>query len=158
MPYRSTKTYGHNLGLSACFRQHRAESHCKYLHGYALAFSFVFEALQLDKNGWVVDFGSLKPLKEKLVATFDHKVVIANDDPQRMIFETLASDAVNLADVLVLPGGVGCEAFARLAWGHARDTIHDMKLNKRVTVISCECREHGANSAIYLASQEERYA
>ncbi len=41
--YRSTKMYDHNEGLSCCFRQWRAtDSHCRLIHGYALAFKFVF--------------------------------------------------------------------------------------------------------------------
>lgn len=32
----STKTYGHNIGLSAVFRQPHADSHCRFLHGYSL--------------------------------------------------------------------------------------------------------------------------
>jgi 6-pyruvoyltetrahydropterin/6-carboxytetrahydropterin synthase len=56
-----TKSYPHELGLSCVFRQHRAESHCKLLHGYALAFTFVFGCTGTDENGWVFDFGGLKP-------------------------------------------------------------------------------------------------
>ena len=41
MAYYSTKTYGHNIGLSAVFRQPNADhSHCHFLHGYSLAFKF----------------------------------------------------------------------------------------------------------------------
>jgi hypothetical protein len=47
MTYQVTKTYGHELGLSCVFRQHRANTHCKHLHGYALAFDIVFEAKHL---------------------------------------------------------------------------------------------------------------
>ena len=47
--YRSTKLYDHNEGLSCCFRQWRAEhSHCQQVHGYALAFRFVFATDRLD--------------------------------------------------------------------------------------------------------------
>ena len=43
MAYYSTKTYGHNIGLSAVFRQPNADhSHCHLLHGYSLAFTFTF--------------------------------------------------------------------------------------------------------------------
>ena len=81
MSFRSTKTYGHEIGLSACFRQWRAESHCRLLHGYALAVKFVFESEELDVRNWVVDFGSLKTLKGWLEDTFDHTLLVANDDP-----------------------------------------------------------------------------
>ena len=43
MIYKSTKHYGHNIGLSAVFRQPNADhSHCRFLHGYSLAFTFTF--------------------------------------------------------------------------------------------------------------------
>lgn len=146
--WRSTKTYGHDLGLSACFRQWRANSHCALLHGYALSFKFVFEAEDLDSRNWVADFGGLKWLKEQLVQTFDHKLVVAHDDPCIEDFRKLAQ--IGVAEVLVLPG-VGCEMFANLAYGYAvRALERDANLAPRVRVISCECAEHGANSAIYI--------
>ena len=83
--YKSTKTFGHEIGLSACFRQWRADSHCRFLHGYALAIKFVFAANELDVRNWVVDFGSLKSLKSQLEDTFDHKLLVAeNDFPRKM--------------------------------------------------------------------------
>lgn len=154
--YQSTKTYGHDLGLSACFRQHRAtHSHCSYLHGYALSFKFVFEAKTLDDKNWVQDFGGLKELKELLVNTFDHKLVVAYDDPQVDYIASLSG--MGIADVLVLPA-VGCEAFAKIAFDFAKKILHrdqpDPWLQEpRVRVLSCECAEHGANSAIYIESK-----
>lgn len=142
-PYRSTKTFGHELGLSACFRQWRADSHCGYLHGYALAFTVTFEASRLDERNWVMDFGGLKQLESFLAQTFDHKLLIAEDDPQRD--ELCALAGIGCADVLVLPA-VGCEAFARLVFDKAASLYN----NHRLRVLSVECREHGANSAIYL--------
>ena len=46
--FYSSKTYGHERGLSAAFRQWRADSHCKFIHGYSLEFEFVFGANELD--------------------------------------------------------------------------------------------------------------
>lgn len=147
MTFQSTKTYGHDLGLSACFRQWRAtHSHCSMLHGYALAFHFVFEATELDDRNWVVDFGGLAYLKQQLVQTFDHKLVVAADDP--MLDELCALEGLGVADVLVLDA-VGCEQFAKLAYTYACDALNKMGLGDRVRVVSAECREHGANSAIY---------
>lgn len=145
--YRSTKTFGHDLGLSACFRQWRAtHSHCSKLHGYALSFKITFEG-DLDERNWVVDFGGLKWLKERIVEMFDHKTVIAADDPMCIHFEQLHQAGV--ADVLVLEH-VGCEAFAREVFHLAERALRrDANLAPRVRVISVECAEHGANSAIY---------
>jgi 6-pyruvoyltetrahydropterin/6-carboxytetrahydropterin synthase len=142
MTYKSTKTYDHNLGLSATFRQWKAQSHCRHLHGYALAFRFEFQALRLDDRNWVVDFGGLKELKRVLEVYFDHKLVIAFDDPQKVDLLRLAKS--DLCDPVVLPA-VGCEAFAEFAFKKAAEIVNDA----RVQVISCECMEHAGNSAIY---------
>ena len=75
MTYISTKTYGHDIGLSCAFRQWKAESHCKYLHGYSLSITFRFMANELDYRNWVVDFGGLKDLKATLEDYFDHKTL-----------------------------------------------------------------------------------
>ena len=57
MIYKSTKHYGHNIGLSAVFRQPNADhSHCRFLHGYSLAFTFTFACEGLDNKNWAVDF------------------------------------------------------------------------------------------------------
>lgn len=145
MSYFSTKTYGHNLGLSACFRQPNAHSHCKFLHGYSLGFKFVFGCNDLDERNWVVDFGSLKPLKKWLEETFDHKVVLDERDPFMYHFETL--EQAGLAELTVL-NGVGVEKFAFHAYNVAQNII-DQQTKGRCWVESVECMEHGANSAIY---------
>lgn len=144
--YLSTKRYGHEAGLSAVFRQWRANSHCKFLHGYALAFTFVFECKCLDDRNWVVDFGGLKSLKSALESNFDHRLVVAQDDPKLSEFLALQEDG--LAQVVILPN-VGCEAFAKYAFRLAEALVND----ERVRVKSVECAEHSGNSAIYI---EER--
>ena len=145
MPYKSTKTYGHNIGLSACFRQPRAHSHCKFLHGYSLAFRFTFVASELDERNWVVDFGGLKPLKKWLEDNFDHKVVLDTADPYIDTFKILENQ--DLADLNILDG-VGVEKFAEHAYNKAQEIVNEMT-DGRCWVESVECMEHGANSAIY---------
>jgi 6-pyruvoyltetrahydropterin/6-carboxytetrahydropterin synthase len=85
MAFYSTKTYGHNIGLSAVFRQPNAShSHCQLLHGYSLGFKFTFACKTLDDKNWAVDFGGLKPLKKWLEDNFDHKVVLDENDPKHI--------------------------------------------------------------------------
>ena len=143
----STKTYGHNIGLSACFRQPKAHSHCKYLHGYALQFKFTFGCENLDERNWVVDFGGLKPLKAWLEETFDHKVVIDVNDPKKD--DLLLLQTQGLASIVQLEG-VGVEKFAEHAWRKADELVKQMTDN-RCRCVRVECAEHGANSAIYEA-------
>jgi 6-pyruvoyltetrahydropterin/6-carboxytetrahydropterin synthase len=148
MVYRSTKTWGHERGFSCCFRQAAAtHSHCSLLHGYSLSFKFTFESDTLDVRNWVVDFGGLDDLKSDLSYYFDHTLAVAADDPALEHFYAL-HDA-KLADIRVLPA-VGCEAFARLAWGLASLNLEINGIT-HARVISCEVAEHAGNSAIYFA-------
>ncbi len=146
MAYYSTKRYGHNIGLSACFRQpHANHSHCRFLHGYSLAFKFTFGCKELDERNWVVDFGGLKPLKKWLEETFDHKVVLDRQDP--MLYKFAELENAGLAELTILDG-VGVEKFAEHAWNKAQWIVDEMT-DGRCWAVSCECAEHGANSAIY---------
>lgn len=146
MMHYSTKRYGHEIGLSAAFRQHRAQSHCRLIHGYALAVKFVFAAEELDERNWVVDFGGLKPLKQMLEDTFDHTLLVASDDPK--LSELKALDAMGLARVVEVPA-TGCEAFAKMIFEVAEQWLKDAGFAPRCRLVSVEVSEHGANSAIY---------
>jgi len=146
MTYRSTKTYGANLGLSCAFRQWRAESHCRFLHGYALEIRLEFAAVDLDVRNWVVDFGSLKSFKGWLENTFDHCTLVASDDPEYETFKALdASGIIDMRTVEV----TGCEAFARMIFECADIWLKDNGYSPRVWIAQVEVREHGSNSAIY---------
>lgn len=149
MSYRSSKTYGHDVGLSCAFRQWRADhSHCSYIHGYALSVHIEFEADSLDHRNWVVDFGGLKNIKSLLKAKFDHKLVVAHDDPAMSTF--LELDNQGLAEVVVMPA-VGCEAFAEEVFQLVEAWLHDNTFEEqaRVRVHHVTISEHGANSASY---------
>lgn len=144
--YQSTKKYGHDVGFSCAFRQWRADSHCKLLHGYALSFKFVFSAKELDLRNWVVDFGSLKTLKGILEDTFDHTTVVAEDDPQLDWF--VEGHNRGLLKLVKVAAG-GCEAFAQLVYEVTEQWLKDAGYGDRVHLDSVEVAEHGANSAIY---------
>lgn len=107
MIYCSTKEYN-QIGPVA-YRQWRADSHCNLIHGYALSFKLFFEAKTLDARNWVVDYGSLRPLKGLLEEWFDHKLLVAEDDPQ--LSEFLKIQEWGLAKLTVV-GKTGCEGLA----------------------------------------------
>lgn len=144
--YLSTKKYGHEIGLSAVFRQWKADSHCHFLHGYSLAIKFTFEADDLDHRNWVVDFGGLKELKTKLENLFDHKTLISEDDPHLSFF--IEGAKLGVLDLIVVPK-IGCEAFAEIAYELANEVLLSQASIERVKCIEVEVAEHGANSAIY---------
>ena len=132
--YFSSKTYGHERGLSCAFRQPTATSHCNMIHGYALSFLFTFGCAYLDENNWVVDFGTL---------------AIAEKDPHIDKFREL--DAMGLVSMRVMDG-VGCEKFAEHAFKAAQHIIKE-QYGERCWVQSVECKEHGANGAVFANSE-----
>ena len=144
--YFVTKHYPHSLGLSAAFRQWKAShSHCRFIHGYALAFTFEFEAKTLDDRNWVLDFGALKTLKQFLVDTFDHKLCVAKDDPQIQMY--IDMNDLGIADIKIMDA-VGCESFAKLAYVAGLAAI-DQHARTGVTLTKVLCHEHEGNAAGY---------
>lgn len=146
MTHLSTKKYDHNVGLSCAFRQHRAHSHCRYLHGYALGVKFVFASEELDGTNWVVDFGGLKPLFQILQDNFDHKTIIAEDDPLLSQFKQL--EHLGGLELVVMPAA-GCEKFAEFIYEVTEQWLLDAGFAPRCHLVSVEVSEHGGNSALY---------
>jgi 6-pyruvoyltetrahydropterin/6-carboxytetrahydropterin synthase len=146
MPFQSTKTFGHDLGLSVAFRQWRADSHCHLIHGYALSVKLTFGASHLDDRNWVIDFGGLKDIKQLLKDLFDHKLLVAKDDPKRA--QLMELQTAGLADI-VFVDHVGCEAFAAHVFEQVNVWLRVNKHRPRVHLLQVEIAEHGANSAIY---------
>jgi 6-pyruvoyltetrahydropterin/6-carboxytetrahydropterin synthase len=147
MAHLSTKTYGAERGLSCAYRQWAADSQCNLLHGYSLGFRFTFAAEQLDRRGWVIDFGKggFGNIREWLHRNFDHTLLVAEDDPAREEF--LALRGIGLADVRIVPG-TSCELIAQHVLESMQPVVHEATKG-RCWIASVECFEHGANSAIF---------
>ena len=144
MTYYSTKTYGHNIGLACVFRQPNADhSHCHFLHGYSLAFKFTFGCENLDDKNWVVDFGGLKELESWLRDNFDHKTLVASNDPELSRFHELSDGGI--IDMIIVES-TGAEMFAKMAMEYSSGLISN-KYGGRCWVESVTVREHGSNSA-----------
>lgn len=152
MTFMVTKTYPHSLGLSCCFRQPGAKSHCRDPHGYPLSFELKFIADVLDDDNWVIDFGGLKEVKAFLVDTFDHRTALAMHDPALPDFQELYAKH-GFREILVLPS-VGCESFALFVWQSVNSILTPTLFANRhrgLQFVSVECREHEGNSATYIA-------
>jgi len=139
------------IPLGSCaFRQPYATSHCRYLHGYRLQAKFWFTCNSLDKNNWVVDFGSLKPLKNILEEQFDHTTVVWTEDPDLQTFIEL--NKKNIIDLRIMKEGVGIEMFAKFCADKANEFVKNLTSN-RCWVEKVEVWEHEQNSAIYTPLQ-----
>lgn len=146
--WRSTKTYTRSVGLSVCYRNWKAsDTHCSKLHGYALEISFVFEATELDKRNFVVDFGGLKDLRGFLEDIFDHKCLVAEDDPELPLFEKLEN--LGAMDIIKMEQ-VSTERFAELVYEYTEQWLKDAGFSPRCSLVSVEVRDHEANSALFF--------
>jgi len=134
---------------STAFRQPRAESHCRYIHGYQLKAEVTFACNELDGNNWVFDFGGLKDLKHIYKTQFDHTLVVASDDPEIELLKEL--NVRGLAQLRIMTGGVGIERFAEWCFKTA-DSFVDEATNGRVWVESVTVYEHDDNFASYNKS------
>lgn len=109
--YTSTKEYVQEFPVA--YKQWRADTHCNKNHGYSFSFKFYFGANELDKRGWVCDYGGLKELKQLLKDQFDHRTLIAADDPDLAKYQQLEQDGI--LDLTILPA-MGCEMIADMLY------------------------------------------
>ena len=149
--FQSTKLFD---GYSTCFRQWRAEdTHCKFLHGYAVSFRVWFEG-ELDHRHWVFDFGGMKRAKTQIAGMspkdyftylLDHTTIVAEDDPYLENFIQMAQDGI--IQLRILPA-TGCERFAEYLYNTINAFLKE-ETEGRVRAVKVEVYEHERNSASY---------
>ncbi len=138
--YRSTKRF---TGFPCTHRQWRAESHCRFVHGYSREFYFEFAAKERTPEGWVVDFGGLKEVKAWLEEMFDHTFLASSDDPFLEDFKKL--DQAGVIQLRLLPN-VGMEGTAEFVFSKV-DEMVKKSTKGRAWVTKVEVRENEKNSA-----------
>lgn len=141
--YTSTKFFK-EIGPCA-YRNWKSDSDCYLLHGYDRSFRFIFGCKNLDKQGFVVDFGGLKEIKRQLEDWFDHTVILQADDPMVHIFRILETKGHCRLRTFPL---ISCEGLAEYV-GEYVDHYLQTTTNGRAWVITCEMIEAEKNSALY---------
>jgi 6-pyruvoyltetrahydropterin/6-carboxytetrahydropterin synthase len=141
--FKSTKRFS---GFPCTHRQWRAESHCRFVHGYSREFYFEFEAKELTKEGWVVDFGGLKEIKKWLEHVFDHTFLVAQDDPQLSVFQKLNDEGTIQLRLLPNPG---MEGSALYVYEEASKILKKL-YGDRAWISLVQVSENEKNSAIYI--------
>ena len=149
--YQSTKLFD---GFSCCFRQWKAnDTHCKFLHGYAVSFRVIFEG-ELDYRNWVWDFGGMKRSKTLIDGMqpkqwmdymFDHTVLVAQDDPFVTEFEMM--EDAKVAQIRIVEA-TGAEKFAEFLFVKLNEFVKT-ETNNRVKIAQVEFMENNKNTAIY---------
>ncbi len=148
------------LGPFSCVhRNHKANSHCRFLHGYGRYVTLTLAASKnsLTNEGWVYDFGGFKDLCAILENAWDHKTVISEGDPSLSAFRMLHDGG--LIDLVVMGEEYdGLEGQARFVYKRMTDLLNKDERNRlyrasSVRVESVEVFEHENNSAIYTPAE-----
>ena len=134
-------------GFPCCHRQPNHEGHCRFVHGYSRSFTCWFGASELDANGFVVDFSSLKELRKQLNHQFDHTFLANSDDPLLSEWERLHE--LGALDLGVM-GNVGMEGSAHWVWQQVNALLQERD-GGRSWCWKVEARENSSNAAYWEA-------
>lgn len=124
----------------ASHRVYNHDGHCARIHGHNWNFVFTFDGTP-DDRGFVVDFGSLKWLRNDLENMFDHTILLSPSDPEAQTFRAMALQG--LCRPIFLPS-VSCEGIAK----HLGDT-YSSRFGK-ARLVSVTVIENEVNSATYI--------
>lgn len=141
-PVICSKTYSE---VPFAHRQWRHEGHCSRIHGHNWSIEVVFQCESLDENGFVVDFGNLKFLRDWIDENLDHACLLSEDDPEMDRFEQMQND--NLIQITTV-NNASCEGIAK----HIFDVFDEMirsKTSQRAWVCRIELYEDSNNKVSY---------
>ena len=140
--FSCSKSY---MDFPCSHRQWNHDGHCKFVHGYSRSFTFWFTAKELDLNGFVVDFSSLRPLERRLKEHFDHTFLINKDDPLLTYWKELHElKAINLK----IMENVGMESTSQMIWNWANHYLKEKDCG-RTCCWKTESRENTSNKACF---------
>lgn len=126
-------------------RQHKHVGFCRYCHGHNWLFVIEIGCYDLDEQGFVLDFGKMKFIKNILDEAFDHTLVLSQNDEYLSLFQDLAKK--NLAKLTIIPNDASAEGIASYV-GEVIDSIIKIETSDRAYVKSIELFEDSKDSAI----------
>ena len=149
--YTITKKY---KDFPAAHRQHNHDGHCAYVHGHNWSFELTFASDHLDENGFVMDFGKMKFIKEWLTEMFDHTLLINENDPEIDHFlnhDVHGGKGKQLWDVRVIPNG-SAEDLAGLVFDEVSILMEERRQDNRPLpeLISVTVYEDDKNCATFI--------
>jgi 6-pyruvoyltetrahydropterin/6-carboxytetrahydropterin synthase len=140
-----TKSY-RDIPLS--HRQPLHSGRCSRLHGHSWAITLIFEAKELDVNGFVIDFGDLHFLKDWIDLNLDHATALKKTDPLRQECEEL--EEMGLLKIFWVDCA-SCEGIAQFLY-HTFQPMIEEKTKGRVRLQSLHLEEDSKNSATFTPS------
>jgi 6-pyruvoyltetrahydropterin/6-carboxytetrahydropterin synthase len=125
-------------------RQHTHDGHCSFVHGHNWGIEIVFGCRELDSNGFVMDFGKLRCLRDWIDENLDHAILLNRLDPER---ENILNSCVS-AFKSYLIDNCSSEGLASHLYDVFSDLISKETLN-RVFIVEITVFEDSKNSATY---------
>jgi 6-pyruvoyltetrahydropterin/6-carboxytetrahydropterin synthase len=146
--YTCTKRYPE---ISVAHRHWRAQTHCAFIHGYARSTEITIGCDALDARGWVVDLGDLRAIRRFLEQAWDHRLLVADDDP--LLPELRALEAKGGLHLNVMDSSKGwaptLEGSCRYVYDHAQ-AIVQQATQGRARVVKVEIWEKADNRAALI--------
>lgn len=112
---------------------------CNSLHGHNFFIDVELGSRELDKYGFVIDFGELKSLGKFIDDTFDHGTWLNENDPMVQAISQFPENKV-----FTLSGNPTVENMARFIFGKMVEMYPDF------VVVSVTCEETPNNSACFF--------
>lgn len=159
MPYQSTKKFGpistDHRNWHAAVNTERDSVKCARLHGYGRYVQLTF-AGDLDEMGWVFDFGMTKNIKKFLEDNWDHRTLIASDDPELEFLQTIHDKGLISMNIMDVSKGwtPAIEGSCKFVFDHVQPVIHH-ETNGRVHIAKVEIWEHENNSAVFIPTEKD---
>lgn len=125
-------------------RQHTHDGHCAFIHGHNWSITLTFACSETDKNGFVIDFGKLKYIKNWIDRHLDHACLFNQDDSAA---HEMLKESGDLFKIYTLPNN-SCEGIAQHLHG-IFDPMVRSETNDRVWITAVEITEDSKNSAVY---------
>lgn len=126
-------------------RQHHHDGHCALIHGHNWGIHITFGCVRPDANGFVVDFGKLKFIRQWIDQHLDHACVFNVDDPMLPALTAVGGDAVWKVYTVK---SCSCEGIAEHLFS-VFDQMVKSATEGRAFVVSIEVTEDSRNSATY---------
>lgn len=123
-------------------RQPNHNGHCFFIHGHNWSISITFSSEKLDENGFIVDFGKLKYIKEWIDRNLDHACVLSENDPCAIEFKNS-----KYFKLLLVPD-CSCEGLASFLFKTLNLLVFE-KENGRVKITQISLEEDRKNSTTY---------
>ena len=139
--FTCSKTY---TDIPFAHRQHRHTGHCSLIHGHNWSIRLTFGAKETDANGFVVDFGRLRFLRDWIEQNLDHACVFNEDDPLR---ESIVQAAPEAYRIYLVPS-CSCEGLAEHLF-RIFDAMVRENTSDRAYLVEVEIWEDSRNSARY---------